>query len=621
MSNGGTAASRRGRKTGAVGPGVLLLLAALPAVLLPASPAHARASITALPAGNRVMLGETVEVTVSIESNEQGSPQLIPPSSPDFRFEGQPMQSSRFELINGRARRSLEYTFVLRPGRAGEIQVGSFVYQNPYGSTVRSEPFTLQVLQPPPPPRAVEEISGDEPLTVLQEATPSRIYMGQQVTVSVTRYARVNMDECRAAPTTVPKAWIDELLDAPPRPRIVKLRGTAYEVGELRRVALFPLESGALEVPAVEVQCRTVGRGFFGGGDVLTRRSAALTLDVLPLPEEGRPPGFAGAVGTFRFTSKLERNRTRVGEPVTLALTVSGQGNFRGFALAAPTLPQGLTVYPPTSSDRTSYDGQGRLQGTKTMEVIVAPTRAGRFEIPPLSFAYFDPGAEVYREARTRPLTLEVEPPDPAKAGGGHASPGWGGAGGGLDQPELPDLRPLRPGGHALLPGSRTPRPLPEHPLLWLGLAVPPLALVLAELRERLLRSRRKSEGLLRYRRARRIARQRLEQAGARAAGSGSAAWGEAAATLHGYLRDRLGEPTLGLTREALSAVLKEQGFAPATVAGVVTFLDEADLARFAGGLPGGEPLQAAQRVLGLIDELDRHQPPGGLRAAREQLR
>src|SRR5690606_33260362 len=53
-----------------------------------------------------------------------------------------------------------------------------------------------------------------------------------------------------------------------------------------------------------------------------------ITLEVLPIPEEGRPNPYYGAVGRFTIDAALDRSRVDVGASVKLTLTVGGQGNF-----------------------------------------------------------------------------------------------------------------------------------------------------------------------------------------------------------------------------------------------------------------------------------------------------
>ena len=51
-------------------------------------------------------------------------------------------------------------------------------------------------------------------------------------------------------------------------------------------------------------------------------------ITVLPLPAQGRPADFGGAVGSFKISADLSTAKTTAGDPLTLRMHVSGTGNF-----------------------------------------------------------------------------------------------------------------------------------------------------------------------------------------------------------------------------------------------------------------------------------------------------
>ena len=580
---------------------VLILLLLSPAA------ATARARISATPAQKQLLLGESILVTVSVESTEQGNPELLPPRSPDFRIEGHSTES-RFEFSFGsKARRSLKQVFQLRPTRAGPIVVGPFVYRSASGTIASSQPFTLLVKEPPPPPQGEADLDPDARLTALMEVTPETLYLGQQAMLTITRYSREYMSQCGAAPPRIEGAWFDDLLDRAPRAKVVTLGGVDYEKGLLQRYALFPIRTGVLEIPGVEVKCTIRGTGFFrGGSEPLTSQSAKVRLDVLPLPSEGCPKGFGGAVGRFVLKAQLDRQDLRQGEPVTLSLSVEGQGNFKGFKLPQPRLPEGVRSYPPTVSDDIAYDQRGKLRGRKTMELILVPLRAGKLSMPSFAFPYFDPDSRGYRVARSRAFHLEVKPRQKGERVVRMAGRGEDEAGGGL-----PELRPLRPGGHRISPRSRLQSPLISHPLFWLSLLVPAAIFASTSFARLLRRSREQNRARTSFRTARKRALRRLDAA-SKQSGDAQRSWAEAVAALHGYLQDRTAEPTIGHTREELErALVQEHGYPRDLVTRLTEFLEEADLARFGGVSSDTDPGAALRQARGLLDELDRHRPHG----------
>ena len=55
-------------------------------------------------------------------------------------------------------------------------------------------------------------------------------------------------------------------------------------------------------------------------------KTPALTLTVKPLPAEGRPASFTGAVGQFSVHTQVDKTRVRVNTPVELILAITGRG-------------------------------------------------------------------------------------------------------------------------------------------------------------------------------------------------------------------------------------------------------------------------------------------------------
>ncbi len=136
---------------------------------------------------------------------------------------------------------------------------------------------------------------------------------------------------------------------------------------------------------------------------------AALTLRVLPLPDEGRPPEFNGAVGRFTVSAKASRTSLAVGDPLTLWLKIKGDGNVQGPDLELPGFHRLGIVH----KDLVGYQADCHLK------LLSADVK----EIPAIPFAFFDPGPPAgYRVVHTDPIPLEVragpapEPPSPPPA-------------------------------------------------------------------------------------------------------------------------------------------------------------------------------------------------------------
>jgi hypothetical protein len=104
----------------------------------------------------------------------------------------------------------------------------------------------------------------------------------------------------------------------------------------------------------------------------------------------------------------LSRDRTVVGEPVSLRLHVQGAGNFDRVNSAMLTDAIDRKTYRTTSmfvpAEATGF------RGDKVFEQSLVATQPGTQVLPPLEFSYFDPQTRRYQIARAAPLRLEVAP-------------------------------------------------------------------------------------------------------------------------------------------------------------------------------------------------------------------
>ena len=191
--------------------------------------------------------------------------------------------------------------------------------------------------------------------------------------------------------------------------------GRAFTVLELEKVYL-PSQPGDLSVkaPTLRYAHATRFEEDFVTGRVAKDpqdaqvQGAPLTLRILPLPEEGRPPEFQGAVGRFAVRAEADRKAVAEGEILRLTLTIEGEGNLA--SLPPPRLDalKGFHVYG-------MMDEGGR--GGRTVKYDIAPLSADVTEIPAIPFAFFDRGPPPgYHVARTQPIPLEVRRREPAQS-------------------------------------------------------------------------------------------------------------------------------------------------------------------------------------------------------------
>ncbi len=389
-----------------------MLAPLLIASLVVSTAAQDSATVTARLSDDQVTVGQPTQLTVEIETGGASpeSIELLPlPAGFDVTgtvnsletvidFSGQRrMVTSRTWVIIGR----VPGTFTIPPVR---VRVGNRTY--------RTSTIPIVVLKAPagaPPPGSADRVR----LTATVE--PATVYVGQQVTFSAEAWFPNELRQRQTRPATYQAPnpagfWAQDL----PDPLITGLRnvdGQIYNTQTFRR-GYFPLLPGTHVFPPARLGYEF--RASLGlPPDTRELASDAVTVTVLPIPEEGRPPGYNGAVGRYTIRSAIESDRLTAGEATTLSLEVAGTGNVK--ALPAPESPQHATVevFPPTESAELDASSLN-VGGTKRFEWVIVPHEPGRIALPPIEYPYFDPVAARFEVARTDSIVIQVAGASPA---------------------------------------------------------------------------------------------------------------------------------------------------------------------------------------------------------------
>jgi len=365
------------------------------------------------------------------------------------------------------------------------------------------------------------------------------------------------------------------------------VQGRPYQVGAAMKRALFPLHPGRLSITPMEAQ---LSRVDFFGTSVRSQRvtSSPVEIEVLPLPKDGQPPGFDPAnVGTFTLASKVDRQQVATGDAVTLTVEIAGHGNVRKVALPAVPDLDGWKKYDPRVN--VTIDPSTGADGSKVAEILLLPSRPGRFTIPALGLDSFDPATGRYNHAATNPIELTVTGAALAGAGDGPAPGGPGaatgplaGTGSSVDNVIASEIRPI----HARAELRRDLGATFLRARGFMGIVVgPPLLFGLVVFGLRVRDRRAQDTGAIRRRRSREKVRGHFAAAeGHRRNRQVAAFYIEIERVLRETLSHRLGVPAAGLTMEDVRARATELGLTPADADKLVAALEECDRARFAPG-------------------------------------
>lgn len=145
--------------------------------------------------------------------------------------------------------------------------------------------------------------------------------------------------------------------------------------------------------------------GFFSSWATTSRNVGLqpMSFAIRALPAAGVPEGFAGAVGRFTLTGRVEPAVVAPDDIVNLELDLRGVGHLGSGGLQLPPRQPHFKVYPPQENKR---DPAGTLQVRQTL----IPLDTNATMLATVRFPYFDPQDECYRVAAAGPFTLRFAP-------------------------------------------------------------------------------------------------------------------------------------------------------------------------------------------------------------------
>ena len=397
--------------------GMLMTLA------LPRSSQAQEIALRATADKTKLTVNERFQLTFTVDGS-QDAPTPALPSLDGFAVLSGPTPYRQRRQMNRQVSESISYVYLLKPKAKGKFTIGpaELRYKR---KTYRSKPIEIEVIDQPTTAggmnlekRLFAELVVDRPKPFVYEQVTLtfRIYIQRDLPLEEGSI-RYQIPE--------PKGFLREKLGGWSAREEIR-DGLIFTVNEFHQ-ALFPVASGKKTIPAAQMTCNLLYRtkrrrrerfGFFDDWDPFGDRYRRVPLDrvtdpvelvVTSLPDAGKPESFTGAVGRFDLAVRVKPTKVRAGDPLTVTMTVSGEGHVEGIREPQLSSTEGFKVYEPEVISQTTPQG-AKIVGRKAFSKVIEAQADDIQEVPAVAFTYFDPTLGAYQTVRRGPFAIQVLP-------------------------------------------------------------------------------------------------------------------------------------------------------------------------------------------------------------------
>lgn len=443
----------------------LLTVCILPVLLLSGSRSIAQIKFSAIPSFNTISRDQALQVEFVVEGSDQLD-NFTAPSFENFNIIQGPHYGTYLSVNNGAVSKGTTVTYLLMPRKPGKLIIPpAQIKVN--GKILKSNAISITVLDqlsgnnnnannlPVPVMPGLNTNSnrnnndfkdyilkkGEDPIAKIQKNLIAKVdvsktscYVGEPIVVTYKLYTKLkSVSKVTKRPSfngfSVVELTTPESMDFQPD----QLNGKEYYSTVLRKVQLFPLQSGELTIDPIEIASevsflragetknKTAGgiddlfNDFFnedmlnGETEVhrLTQQTKPVAITVKQLPEQNKPADFNGAVGKFSLQAALVNNKIAANETGTYKIIIEGKGNLPMINAPGINWPKGLEGFEPTARENYS-DNTIPLSGTKTYEYAFTVNEKGDYILPAVTFSYFNPETGNYEKAISNTVSFTV---------------------------------------------------------------------------------------------------------------------------------------------------------------------------------------------------------------------
>lgn len=251
-----------------------------------------------------------------------------------------------------------------------------------------------------------------EAIMLKAEVSKDEVYVQEQVLFKLKLFRAVQTQYASLTEPAVENAIIEKLGEDNQYETVID--GNRYLVLE-RLYAIFPQESGDLEIPKVVFSADVVKRNSSSFGRVLGRtRPVSIATEPKTITVKPYPKGHSGLwlpSKNLKIESRWSDIKDKtVGQPSTWTITLTGVGLHENQLpeIELPDTPN-IKWYPDTAEKSRAVSSEG-IVGKRVERIAVVPTKAGLVKLPELSFRWFNTDTGQYETTVLAEQTIRVQP-------------------------------------------------------------------------------------------------------------------------------------------------------------------------------------------------------------------
>jgi len=363
----------------------------------------------------KVTLGSAIQFTITIHGNSNIEPIQLPPIDGfEAKYIG---PSTRISYINGLQSSSKSFTYSLLPLREGKFQIPAFdVMIFGKAHIIHSVPLEVVAFGGRAGLSPNSQPTGNQARLFSALKVPKKeVYFNESLPLKILIYiSNLSISDCNPPELNSIGYSFENFEKRKQYQQIIN--GIRYTIFEYN-TTVFPMRIGKLQIGPAKVVCgvlvepssrsrRITFQDKFFNSFFDTRQvrpfeleAEGVSINVLSLPEEGKPNDFSGAVGKYSFNISVSPNHINEGDPITLRMTILGKGNLSAIQMPSLSLKDNFKIYDPQIFEK---------DGVKKSEQVIIPQSADITEVPTIRFAYFDPQLKIYRTITKGPFPIHV---------------------------------------------------------------------------------------------------------------------------------------------------------------------------------------------------------------------